>query len=158
MMQMMQPSQQPMEMPMMVPYYAPNQQPGYFGQVGAGNNKLNISVNSTCCLIPTHNYALVASILLKRITTNAATIKRWAILDSGATSHFLPPMHPPSTYYQQLHPSLPTSPTVTRCSQCTHAPLTYRISLPPPKQPTSFPAWRHTPSSPSSQCATPDAW
>ncbi len=58
MMQMMQPSQQSMEIPMMAPYYAPNQQPGYFWQVGVGNNKLNISVNSTCHPTPTHNYAL----------------------------------------------------------------------------------------------------
>jgi hypothetical protein len=31
----------------------------------------------------------VASILLKTINTDANTIKRWAILDSGASSHFL---------------------------------------------------------------------
>jgi hypothetical protein len=30
-----------------------------------------------------------ASVLLKPINVNAATIKQWAILDSGATSHFL---------------------------------------------------------------------
>jgi hypothetical protein len=40
-------------------------------------------------LIPTRNYALAASVLLKTINTDADTIKRWAILDSGATSHFL---------------------------------------------------------------------
>jgi len=40
-------------------------------------------------LTPTHNYALVASVLLRTITTDTVTIKRWAILDSGATSHFL---------------------------------------------------------------------
>jgi hypothetical protein len=38
---------------------------------------------------PTHNYTLAASILLKTINVDAATIKQWAILDSGATSHFL---------------------------------------------------------------------
>jgi hypothetical protein len=38
---------------------------------------------------PTHNYALAASILLKTINVDAATIKQWAILDSGPTSHFL---------------------------------------------------------------------
>jgi hypothetical protein len=40
-------------------------------------------------LIPSHNYALVASILLKTIDIDAKTIKRWSILDSSATSHFL---------------------------------------------------------------------
>jgi hypothetical protein len=54
-----------------------------------GNDKLNNSFNTTRCLTPTHNYALAASVLLRTITTDAATIKRWAILDSGATSHFL---------------------------------------------------------------------
>ncbi len=41
------------------------------------------------CPIPTHNYAFAASVLLKLISTDAKTIKEWAILDSGATSHFL---------------------------------------------------------------------
>jgi hypothetical protein len=40
-------------------------------------------------LIPTLKYALAASVLLKTISTDADTIIRWAILDSGATSHFL---------------------------------------------------------------------
>jgi hypothetical protein len=40
-------------------------------------------------MIPTHNNALAASILLKTINVDAATIKGWAILDSGVTSHFL---------------------------------------------------------------------
>ncbi len=40
-------------------------------------------------LTPSRNYALSALLLLKMITTNANTIKRLAILDSGATSHFL---------------------------------------------------------------------
>jgi hypothetical protein len=52
-------------------------------------NKLNISVNLTCCPIPTQNHALAATILLKTISTDAATIRSWAILNSGATSHFL---------------------------------------------------------------------
>jgi len=38
---------------------------------------------------PTHNYAFAAAVLLKTISTYAETIKRWAILDSGAMSHFL---------------------------------------------------------------------
>jgi hypothetical protein len=54
-----------------------------------GGDKLVASVNKNCHLTPTHNYALAASILLKTINVNAATIKLWAILDSEATSHFL---------------------------------------------------------------------
>ncbi len=54
-----------------------------------GNDKLDHSVNLTRCPTPTHNYALAASILLRTITTDATTIKQWAILNSGATSHFL---------------------------------------------------------------------
>ncbi len=46
-------------------------------------------MNTNCHPTPTHNYAFAASILLKTINVNAATIKRWAILNSGATSHFL---------------------------------------------------------------------
>ncbi len=53
------------------------------------NNKLVNSVNLTRRQTPSHNYAHAASALLRTITTNAATIKQWAILDSGATSHFL---------------------------------------------------------------------
>jgi hypothetical protein len=40
-------------------------------------------------LDPTSKYALAAATLLKTISTDADTIKQWAILDSGATSHFL---------------------------------------------------------------------
>ncbi len=54
-----------------------------------GSNKLDISVNLNRRPIPTQNYALAASLLLKKISTDAATIRSWAILDSGATSHFL---------------------------------------------------------------------
>ncbi len=54
-----------------------------------GSNKLDISVNLNCRPIPTQNYTLAASVLLKTISTDAATIRSWAILDSGATSHFL---------------------------------------------------------------------
>ena len=52
--------------------------------------KINADVNFTYPRsIPIHNYALAASVLLKTINTDADTIKRWAILDSGPTSHFL---------------------------------------------------------------------
>jgi hypothetical protein len=53
-------------------------------------NKINADVNFTLPhSTPTRNYALAASLLLKMITSDADTIRRWAILNSGATSHFL---------------------------------------------------------------------
>ena len=54
-----------------------------------GSDKLIKPVNSTRRPTPTRNYALAASVLLRTIATDATTIKQWAILDSGATSHFL---------------------------------------------------------------------
>jgi hypothetical protein len=54
-----------------------------------GSNKLVTSVNTNRRPTPTHNYTLAASILLKTINVDAATIKQWAILDSGVMSHFL---------------------------------------------------------------------
>jgi hypothetical protein len=54
------------------------------------DNKINAHVNFTLpCWTPSRKYALAASLLLKTITTDADTIKQWAILNSGATSHFL---------------------------------------------------------------------
>jgi hypothetical protein len=54
------------------------------------NNKINAKVNFTLPRsTPTRNYALAALLFLKTITTNADTIRRWAILNSGATGHFL---------------------------------------------------------------------
>jgi hypothetical protein len=74
----------------MVPYYNPYQQ---FRRLGASDtkiDKINADVNfSSACPIPTHNYAYVALVLLQSISTDAETIKEWAILNSGATSHFL---------------------------------------------------------------------
>ena len=55
------------------------------------------SINSTRCPTPTQNYALTASILIRTITTDAANIKRWAILDSGATSHYFLTTDAPAT-------------------------------------------------------------
>jgi hypothetical protein len=58
--------------------------------VDDGKNKIYADVNFTLpCLVPTNNYAFAASVLLKTISTNADTIKQWAILNSGTTSHFL---------------------------------------------------------------------
>ncbi len=55
-----------------------------------GKNKINAYVYFTLpCSVPTNNYAFKTSVLLKKICTNANTIKQWATLDSGATSHFL---------------------------------------------------------------------
>ncbi len=54
-----------------------------------GNDKLDHLVYFTRRPTPTHNYALAASVLLRTITTDATTIKQWAILNSGARSHFL---------------------------------------------------------------------
>ncbi len=67
---------------MMYPSYATYQQPPPFWRLGANNsNKINTDVNFTYPrLIPTHNYALAASVLLKTINTNADTIKRWPSL------------------------------------------------------------------------------
>jgi hypothetical protein len=76
----------------MMPYYAQYQQPPSLWQLGVddGKTKINTNVNFTLpCLIPTNNYAFAASVLLKTISTNVNTIKQWAILDSGAISHFL---------------------------------------------------------------------
>ncbi len=55
------------------------------------SSKINDEVifSTTTCPIPTHNYAFAAAALLKTIKTDATTIKNWAILQSGATSHFL---------------------------------------------------------------------
>ncbi len=52
--------------------------------------KLNNNVKFTLsCSIPSHNYALTASILLKTININAKTIKCWATLNSSAMNHCL---------------------------------------------------------------------
>jgi hypothetical protein len=54
------------------------------------HNKIKADVNFTLPrLTPSRKYALGALLLLKIITTDADTIKRWAIFDLGATSHFL---------------------------------------------------------------------
>jgi hypothetical protein len=78
---------------MMMLYYNPYAQPPNFWWLGASKvryNKINADVNfNRPCSTPTRNYALTASLLLKTITTDANTIRWWAVLDSGATSHFL---------------------------------------------------------------------
>jgi hypothetical protein len=78
---------------MTMPYYHQYPQTLPFRRLGAGNicnDKINNDfIFTPTCPIPTHNYLFAALVLLKTISTDAATIKRWAILDSGATSHFL---------------------------------------------------------------------
>jgi hypothetical protein len=90
---MKQMGQQPMAAPTLMNHYAakhqPNQHPGYFLQARGGKDKLVTSVNTNPCPTSTHNYTLVASILLKTINVDATTTTQWAILDSGARSHFL---------------------------------------------------------------------
>jgi hypothetical protein len=71
---------------------------------------------------PTHNYSLAASILLKTINVNAATIKRWAILDSGATSHLLTTNTPATNIVLAAVPLiayLPNSDKVQSTHTCT---------------------------------------
>jgi hypothetical protein len=75
----------------------------------------------------------------------------------GQQAIFSPSMHPPQAFYQLLHLSFPACPTVIRCNQQINASLTNGISHLQLEQPTSFPAWRHTPSSLLTQPATPDA-
>jgi hypothetical protein len=66
-------------------------------------------------------------------------------------------MYLPSTSSWPICPSLPASPTVTRCSQHTPAPLACLISRPEPARSASFPAWHHICYSPLSPRAMPDA-
>ncbi len=74
------------------------------------------------CSIPSHNYALAASILLKRIDIDAKTIKRWAILDSRAMSHFLITNAPASNILPTAMPivfHLPNGEHVSSTHTCT---------------------------------------
>ncbi len=72
--------------------------------------------------------------------TDAATIKQWAILNSGATSHFLTTNAPTTNIIPAAVPLIACLPKVTRCNQRTPAPSTCPLSLLAPEQPTSFPA------------------
>ncbi len=71
---------------------------------------------------PTQNYALAAASLLQTVTTNANTINHWAILDSGATSHFLTTTAPASNVQQTMTPiivCLPNDEHVHSTHTCT---------------------------------------
>ncbi len=64
----------------------------YVAQKKSGRRSATTAVklfNPSTRSYPTHNYAFAATSLLKTIKTDAETIKRWAVLDSGATSHIL---------------------------------------------------------------------
>ncbi len=97
----------PQQGTMMMPHYAQYQQPPHFCQLGVddGKNKINANVNFTLPRsVPTNNYAFTASVLLKTISTDADTIKRWAILDSGTTSHFLMTHAPATNIFPTTNP------------------------------------------------------
>jgi hypothetical protein len=102
--------------------------------VNNNTNKINTNVNFTLpCLIPTHNYALAASILLKTISTDANTIKRLAILDSGATSHYLTTNTPATNILPTTMPIIAHIPNSKRVHS-THTCTLNIPSLPPGAQ------------------------
>jgi hypothetical protein len=119
---------------MMMPYYCMQyQQPPPFWPLGAdnGKNKINTNVNFTLPhLVPANNYAFAASALLKTISTDADTIKWWAILDSSATSHFLMTDMPSTNIAPTTKPIIARLPNGKRVHS-THT-CTFSIpSLPP---------------------------
>jgi hypothetical protein len=120
-------------MGMMMHYYASYQQPPPFCWLGANDStkKINVNLNFTFpCPIPTHNYALAASILPKTVSIDADTIKRWAILGSGATSHFLMTSMPATNILPTTMPII--NPLLNgKCMHSTHT-CTLDIPLLPP--------------------------
>jgi hypothetical protein len=100
--------------------------------VDDGKNKIHTNVNFTLPrLVPTNNYAFAASVLLKTISTNANTIKRWAILESGTTSHFLMTNAPATNIFPTTKPIIARLPNCERVHS-THM-CTINISLLPPR-------------------------
>jgi hypothetical protein len=92
---------------------------------------MNTDVNFTLPrLTPSHKYALAASLLLKTITTDADTIKRWAILDLGATSHFLTASAPATNILPTAMPIIAHLPNVNQVHS-THTCTLVIPSLPP---------------------------
>ncbi len=81
-------------------------------------------------MTPTLNYALAALLLLKTITTDADTIKRWAILNSGATSHFLTTSAPATNILPTAVPIVARLPNGNRVHS-THTSTLNIPSLPP---------------------------
>jgi hypothetical protein len=90
--------------------------------------------------------------------TNATTIKQWAILDSRGTSHFLTTDALVTNILPAAAPLIARLPNDDKV-QPTH---TYTLDLPDllstARAAHIIPGWHHTHSSPSSQCATMDAW
>ncbi len=118
----------------LVPYYNPNPQPPHFWWFGARDDydKKNADVYFLSSRpIPTHNYAFAASIFLKTISTNAKTIKEWAILNSGAMSHFLTTAAPVTNIIPAIIPLVARLPNGNRVSS-THTCLLNLPTLPLP--------------------------
>jgi hypothetical protein len=129
------PAPTPLAGTMMVPYYTSYPQPYPFTQLGVIDNrttKLNTDIKFTpSCSIPSHNYALAVSILLKLIDTNAKTIKQWVTLDSGSTSHLVTTNVPATNI-------LPTDVPIVAClSNGEHVRSTHMCTLDIPSLPHS---------------------
>jgi hypothetical protein len=114
--------------------FPPFQQFGQFWWLGAGicSSKSNNNVIFNCSSpTPTHNYAFAAAVLFKTISINAETIKRWAILDSGATSHFL------TTNAPAKNICAATAPLVARLPNGERVQLTHTCTLDLPELPAA---------------------
>jgi hypothetical protein len=94
-----------------------------FWRLGAANdviNKLNVNL-SPRCLTPTQNYALAADALLRTIQLDMNAVKNSAILNSGATSHFLASTAPATNLVPTTEPiiaHLPNGEHVTPTHTC----------------------------------------
>ena len=81
-----------------------------------------IVILSPRCPTPTQNYALAAKALLRTVQLNTDAVKNWAILDSGATSHFLTSTAPATNIQPTTTPiiaRLPNGERVTSTHTCT---------------------------------------
>jgi hypothetical protein len=137
--------------------FPPFQQFRHFRRSGADrrSNNSNDDVTFNCSFpTPTHNYAFAAAVLLKTISTNAETIKRWAILDSGATNHFL------TTNAPATNICAASIPLVARLPNGDRVQSTHTCTLDLPELPAAarnahiIPSLHCTPSCPLLQCAT----
>jgi hypothetical protein len=84
-------------------------------------HKLNVNL-SPRCLTPTRNYALAAKAMLCTLQLNTDAVKNWAILDSGAASHFLTSTAPVTNIQPTTTPvvaCLPNGERVTSTHTCT---------------------------------------
>jgi hypothetical protein len=118
----------------MMPYYAPHHQPQWLGANKVGHNKINADVNFTLpCSTPTRAYAIPALLLLKTIKTDADRIQQWAILDSGAKSHFLTTSTPATNILPTALPIIAHLPNGDRVHSM-HTCTLNILSLPPGAQ------------------------